>query len=104
ENMRETRMALKARLKAAGKWDEFVAERERLKAEWMKPQQARAVALRNVETRPAKPACPESGAIRRAAQAPVERAEKPTPAGKVDADTLCRAQLEPKPDWQILGV
>jgi hypothetical protein len=53
--MNETRQQLKARLQQEGKWQDFLALREQLKASGLPPDQAREEALRQVESRPPKP-------------------------------------------------
>ena len=54
--MRETRQQLKERLKANGRWPEYLALRERLTQEGRTPHQAREEALAIVESRPPRPA------------------------------------------------
>jgi rubrerythrin len=49
--MAETRAQRKDRLKRAGLWQAFVAERERLKVAGVPPRAARTQALREVESR-----------------------------------------------------
>jgi hypothetical protein len=49
--MRETRQQIKDRLQAAGRWEDFVAMREKLVQEGISPAQARLQALREIDSR-----------------------------------------------------
>jgi hypothetical protein len=79
EKKMATRKEIKARLQAAGQWDEYVAERVKLAADGMTPAQAREEALRRIESRPKA------------------RAELPTPSNDPAPD-LIREYVAPRDD------
>jgi hypothetical protein len=53
--MGENRQQIKARLQQEGKWENFLAIRERLKADGLPPDQAREQALAQVDSLPPRP-------------------------------------------------
>jgi hypothetical protein len=82
--MQETRAQLKERLQREGKWANYLAGRERLKAEGFPPEQARTEALRQVDS---VPQCPS---------------EPPVPVGTVDPPAA--AGPDPTPVAEEPGV